>query len=150
MSCFKNTDKLICKYCNNKESSANLTVSSPTLLQIAKVRYRDLLVKIYSLDSNARQFFFEPLVLLDRSSVTLMKNGFFKSDVLRFTIQMWNQERLTSRVSVNGHTTLNAPGLVRSPKFKQRRVPLVLGWVTAWEYGMLLAYINILFYSMLF
>lgn len=42
-------------------------------------------------------------------------------------------------MDVNGHTTLNAPGLVSSPKSKQRRVPLVPGWVTAWEYGMLLA-----------
>jgi len=30
--------------------------------------------------------------------------------------------------------------LVSSPKSKQRRVPLVPGWVTAWEYGMLLAF----------
>ena len=44
------------------------------------------------------------------------------------------------KYSVNGHTTLNAPGLVSSPKSKQRRVPLVPGWVTAWEYGMLLAF----------
>ena len=26
------------------------------------------------------------------------------------------------------------------PEVKQRRVPLVPGWVTAWEYGMLLAF----------
>jgi hypothetical protein len=27
------------------------------------------------------------------------------------------------------------------PEVKLRRVPLVLGWVTAWEYGMLLAFL---------
>ena len=32
------------------------------------------------------------------------------------------------------------------PEVKLRRVPLVLGWVTAWEYGMLLA---LLFYESL-
>ena len=52
-----------------------------------------------------------------------------------------DHETRTLRVlNVNGHTTLNAPGLVSSPKSKQRRVPLVPGWVTAWEYGMLLAF----------
>ena len=28
------------------------------------------------------------------------------------------------------------------PEVKLRRAPLVLGWVTAWEYGVLLAYTN--------
>ena len=31
------------------------------------------------------------------------------------------------------------------PEVKLRRVPLVLGWVTAWEYGMLLALHNFIF-----
>jgi hypothetical protein len=51
-------------------------------------------------------------------------------------------------VYANGHTTLNAPGLVGSPKSKQRRVSLVPGWVTAWEYEMLLAYFYCLFFGL--
>ena len=50
----------------------------------------------------------------------------------------------TEKSGANGHTTLNAPGLVGSPKSKQRRVSLVPGWVTAWEYEMLLATILLL------
>jgi hypothetical protein len=38
------------------------------------------------------------------------------------------------------------------PEVKLRRVPLVLGWVTAWEYGMLLAlhFVHLTVYFVLF
>ena len=55
-----------------------------------------------------------------------------------------NEAVSTESLRANGHTTLNAPGLVGSPKSKQRRVSLVPGWVTAWEYEMLLATILLL------
>lgn len=57
-----------------------------------------------------------------------------------------NEAVSTESLRANGHTTLNAPGLVGSPKSKQRRVSLVPGWVTAWEYEMLLALFSILFF----
>ena len=40
---------------------------------------------------------------------------------------------------VNGHITMNVPGLVSSRK-SSYWFPLVLGWVTAWEYGIQLAF----------
>ena len=57
-----------------------------------------------------------------------------------------NEAVSTESLRANGHTTLNAPGLVGSPKSKQRRVSLVPGWVTAWEYEMLLALFSILYF----
>jgi len=68
--------------------------SFPVLFQVGKVKYHDLLVRIFSdsLDKNQRQFFFEPLVLLDPSSIANKAHGFFKSDFIQFTIQMWNEE----------------------------------------------------------
>ncbi len=68
--------------------------------EIAKVRYRDLLVKIFSdlSDSNnPRQFFFEPLVFLDPKSIVRKSNGFFNKNFIQLTLQMWNEE-LRSKV----------------------------------------------------
>ena len=81
-----------------KEGSSNTSPpSSLVLFQVGKVKYHDLLVRIFSdsldrNDKNPRQFFFEPIVLLDPSSIVNKAHGFFKSDFIQFTIQMWNEE----------------------------------------------------------
>ena len=45
------------------------------------------------------------------------------------------------RSLVSDHTTLKAPVLVPITEVKQRRAKLVLGWVTAWEYLVLLTFL---------
>lgn len=67
---------------------------SPVLFQVGKVKYHDLLVRIFSdsLDKSQRQFFFEPLVLLDPTSIVSKAHGFFKQDFICFTVLMWNEE----------------------------------------------------------
>ncbi len=67
--------------------------SSP-VFEVAKVRYLDLLIRIFSdsLDSNRRQFFFEPLVLLDPKSIVSKSSGSLKQNFIQITIQMWNEQ----------------------------------------------------------
>ncbi len=78
---------------NIKKLPTKLTAAAPSpFTPIAQVKYKHFLIKIFALDQHPRQFYFEPLVLLDPSSIVLMKQGFFKSDVLRLTIEMWNEE----------------------------------------------------------
>src|SRR5258705_5665659 len=59
----------------------------------------------------------------------------------RSTIKLEENEQITVIKSANGHTTLNAPVLVRSPEDNQRRARIVLGWETAWVHRVLLALI---------
>ena len=75
------------------------TPPPPVLFQVAKVKFHDLLVRIFSdsLDKKPRQFFFEPLVVLDPKSIVSKSHGFFKQDFICFTVQMWNEE-LRSKV----------------------------------------------------
>lgn len=84
------------------EASTNLTAQSPILFHIAKVKFRDQLVKIFSdslLEKNPRQFFFEPVVLLDPKTIVSKHHslGTFKQDFIQITIQMWDDE-LRSKV----------------------------------------------------
>ena len=65
--------------------------------------------------------------------------------------------RLFSHINVhfwlsvaNGHTTLKAPVLVRSPKLSNVGPRLVLGWVTAWEHRVLSGFFFFLFLSFFF
>ena len=79
---------------SQKEDQDNLATSSP-LFEVTKVRYQDLLIKIFSnssLDNNPRHFFFEPLVLLDPKSIVDKSPKTFKQAFIQFTIQMWNDE----------------------------------------------------------
>lgn len=81
------------------QTPTNLTAAPFQVYEIAKVRYRHLLVKIFSgsSDSNPRQFFFEPLVLLDPKSIVSRSHGSFNQNFIRFTLQMWNED-LRSKV----------------------------------------------------
>ena len=84
------------------EVSTNHAAPSPILFQIARMKFRDQLVKIFSdslLEKNPRQFFFEPLVLLDPKTIVIKHHslGSFKQDFIQITIQMWNEE-LRSKV----------------------------------------------------
>jgi len=67
-----------------------------SLFQVGKVTFNDFSIRIYtdSEDKNQpRRFFFEPIVLLDQKNITVQKQaGLFQDDVVRFSIEMWNQE----------------------------------------------------------
>jgi len=79
---------------SQKEDRDNLATSSP-LFEVTKVRYQDLLIKIFShssLDNNPRHFFFEPLVLLDPKSIVDKSPKTFKQAFIQFTIRMWNDK----------------------------------------------------------
>ena len=74
---------------------------NPVISQIAKVSYRDFFVGIYSPNlaetNSLRHFFFEPIFLLDTTSITSGTHGLLKPDYVKFAIQMWNPE-LRSKV----------------------------------------------------
>ncbi len=78
----------------NKGVDTKMTAVSAPVFEVAKVRFRDLLIRIFSdsLDSNRRQFFFEPLVLLDPKSIVSKSQGSLKLNFIQITIQMWNEE----------------------------------------------------------
>jgi len=74
------------------ESPTNLTVKD-RLVEVAQVNYRDFFTKIFIDSINPiRHFFFEPIVQLDRKHIVIENYNLFQQDVLRFTVQMWNQE----------------------------------------------------------
>ena len=80
------------------QSSIN-QLSKPSLTQIAKVKYLNFLVGIFTDSSewNPSRFFFQPVVLLDPEITVHQTQGLLKQDYLRLTIQMWNLE-LRSKV----------------------------------------------------
>ena len=92
------------------KAASNTTAPAP-FFPIAKVRYKNLLVKIFSdsLDNkNSRQYFFEPLVLLDPKSIVSGSNESSNQSFIKIKIQMWNEdvrskvlERLRSLKSLN-------------------------------------------------
>ena len=80
------------------QSSIN-QLSKPSLTLIAKVKYLNFLVGIFTDSSewNPSRFFFQPVVLLDPKITVNQTQGLLKQDYLRLTIQMWNLE-LRSKV----------------------------------------------------
>ena len=77
------------------QAASNILIPSSPFFPVAKVRYRNLLVKIFSdsLDNNSpRQFFFEPLVLLDPKIIVSGSYESSKQNFIQITIQMWNEE----------------------------------------------------------
>jgi len=80
---------------NSQKEEANNLASSSTLYEVTKMKYQDLLIKIFSdssLENNPRHFFFEPLVLLDPKSIVDKSPKSLKQAFIQFTIQMWNEE----------------------------------------------------------
>lgn len=78
----------------NKDVDSKMDAASSPLFEVAKVKYRDLLIRIFSdsLESSRRQFFFEPLVLLDPKSIVSKSHGSLNQNFIQITIQMWNEQ----------------------------------------------------------
>jgi len=67
------------------------------LVQIAQLSYGEFSVKIFTEGTstninNSPRFFFEPIVVLDSTSITIQSQDLFKEDVVSFTIQMWSPD----------------------------------------------------------
>ncbi len=80
----------------NQPLSTNLT-HPKQVVEVAKLNYKEFTIKIFSDENgnrsnNSRRFFFEPIVVLDPTSVITQSQELFKEDVVRFTIQMWSSE----------------------------------------------------------
>lgn len=82
--------------------------SSPPIVEIAKITYRDSIIRIYT-DSVERvpiRFFHEPIVQVDPKSISADSLGFLQKHIVSFTIEMWNpelrREILTRLQSLNG------------------------------------------------
>ncbi len=73
--------------------------SQSSIFQIASVKFRHQLIKVFSnsMDSQPRLFYFEPLVLLNPKSIIKKSHGSFQRDYIQITIQMWN-EKVRSKV----------------------------------------------------
>jgi len=78
----------------SKDVDTKAAAASLPIFEVAKVRFHDLLIRIYSdsLDSIRRQFFFEPLVLLDPKSIVSKLHNSLQQNYIQITIQMWNDE----------------------------------------------------------
>ena len=91
------TRELISQEEDSLEAPTRLTIKD-RLVEVAQVSYREFFIKIYTDSLNPRRrFFFEPIVQLDRNQIVIENYDLFQHDVIRFTIQMWNQE-LCSKV----------------------------------------------------
>ncbi len=97
---------------NHTEPPAEATVNRPSnwtdhLVEVAKTSYRGFIITIYGeadhegLSNGNRRFYFEPLVLLDPSSIVSESHVLLKKDFVRFSVQMWTAD-LRSKV----HSTL--------------------------------------------
>ena len=79
--------------------------------QVAKVSFENFIITIFTdteKERSPRQFYFEPLVILDSHNIITESNDFLKQEFVRFTVKMWNQEmrskvlnRLRSLPSLN-------------------------------------------------
>ena len=76
-----------------KPSSSNL------IYEVAKLSYRDFSIGIFTDNlEEPRRFFFEPIVLLDPSTISIEPDHIFKqNNLIRFEIKMWTKE-LRSKV----------------------------------------------------
>ncbi len=82
---------------DSQEAPTSLTIKE-RLIEVAQVNYKDIFIKIFTDSLNFyHHFFFEPIVQLDRKNIVIESYDLFQQDVLRFTVQMWNEE-LLSRV----------------------------------------------------
>ena len=91
---------------NEKEGNLNLQASLKSenalqhhLVPLAKVSYKNHIITIFtdSGEKSPHQFYFQPLVFLDPKSTVRESNAFLKQELVRFSVQMWNQE-LRSKV----------------------------------------------------
>ncbi len=72
--------------------------SSNQIYEISKLSFRDFVIGIFTDDRREpRRFFFEPLVLLDPSTVSIESDHLLKQHFVRFKIKMWTKE-LRSKV----------------------------------------------------
>ena len=70
------------------------------VVEVSELTYQETTIKIFNSGvkiNNSPRFFFEPIVVLDSTSVVIQPQNLFKEDVVRFTIQMWNAD-LRSKV----------------------------------------------------
>ncbi len=78
------------------QSIAKLPDPKQQLVQVAKLKYQEFSVKIFTDGSTSKKnpprFFFEPIVMLDPKSITIQSQDLSKEDVVSFTIEMWNGE----------------------------------------------------------
>ena len=81
-------------------SLQNMQISSEDhqvkeVVELTIVNYRHFHIRIFTdiiEKSRPKRFYFEPLVLLDQNSVASESHSFFKQDVVRLTIQMWDHQ----------------------------------------------------------
>ena len=95
--CEEDEEQISCSYETSEEDYSsdpptNLTLKE-RLIEVAKINYMDIFINIFtdSLNPRRRRFFFEPVVLLDRKHIVIVNFDLFKQDVIRFTVQMWDQ-----------------------------------------------------------
>jgi len=101
---------------NERDCSTHSTgKNSPQLLvKVGELSYREITIKIFTDRASEKNqnspasFFFEPIALLDPKSVIIQPQNLFKKDVVRFSIQMWNQDL---RSKVLDHLRLDHPGI---------------------------------------
>ena len=86
---------------NERDRSTDSTeMDSPSpqqLVHAGELSYQEITIKIFTEATNEKsktspRFFFEPTVVLDPKSVIIQSQELFKEDVVRFSIQMWNQD----------------------------------------------------------
>lgn len=79
-------------------SPTNLAVQShQQIIEITKVSYRDYFVRIYTDSKKPGRFYFDPIVQLDPKSIVHESHALLKQEIVRFTLQMWNED-LRSKV----------------------------------------------------
>ncbi len=83
----------------NQPTVAIVKLSSTNrICEIAKLSYGDFVIGIFTDNQrDPRRFFFEPIVLLDPSTVSMESDNFLKQHLVRFKIKMWTKE-LRSKV----------------------------------------------------
>jgi len=75
-------------------TSFKASPSSHPIVEVAKLSYRGSVIRIFA-DAgvrNPRRFFYEPLVQLNPKSIFVHHHSVLQSDVVSFTIEMWNPE----------------------------------------------------------
>lgn len=81
---------------HNKQGSAKATLKEASIVEVAQVSYNRFVIRIFtdvhSPAQNGRCFYFEPVVLLDPSSIVSESNELLKQDLARFKITMWDAD----------------------------------------------------------
>jgi len=82
---------------NERDHSTDSTerISPQKLVEVGVLSHGEFTIKIFTDSEKSKtcpRFFFEPMVVLDPNTVIIQSQRLFKEDVVRFSIQMWNQE----------------------------------------------------------